>query len=242
MRLIPAVVGVVLIAGCSSVNAADIRTSGFNTNIVVTVPERATHADVWVQLRSGTLTYVDLSDTDKLTSTAGGQTVDLRRHKSLGVITYLGRLDNPGGPGSEVVVGLQRDSENDPAPRSVVQLAEPVELLAPASGARHSRARDLAVRLTTPSDQQTSVEWDGACVSSGSLRLDPGQSEITIPRGSIKLQPPSTASTASPVATPADCQLTLTVTRRVDGQLDPAYKNGSIRAESRVTREFTSIP
>ncbi|WP_328992707.1 hypothetical protein OG394_00535 [Kribbella sp. NBC_01245] len=241
MRFIAAAAGLVLIAGCSSVDAADIRTSGFNTNIVVTVPERATHADVWVQLRSGTLTYVDLSDTDKLTSTAGGQTVDLRRHKSLGVITYLGRLDNPGGPGSEVVLGLQRDSENDPAPRSVVRLADPVGVLAPSAGARHSRARDLAVRLTTPSDQQTSIEWTGPCVSSGSLRLDPGQSDVTIPRGSFKVPPPATTSpTPSPL--PSSCKLTLTVTRSVDGQLDPAYKKGTIRAESVATREFTSIP
>lgn len=241
MRFIAAAVGLVLIAGCSSVDAADIRTSGFTTDILVSVPERATSADVSVTLRSGTLTYVDLSDTDKLSAAAAGQTVDLRRHKSLGVITYRGRLDNPGGPGSEVVVGLQRDSENDPAPRSAVRLADPVELLAPSSGARHSRSRDLAVHLTTPSDQRTSVEWDGTCVSSGSLRLDPGQADITIARASIKVPPPSTTS-PSPSAVPSSCQLTLTVTRRVDGQLDPAYKKGSIRAESRAIREFTSIP
>ena len=70
------------------------------------------------------------------------------------------------------------------------------------------------------------------------LQLEPGRTSATIARGSIK---PSITS-ATPKAQSSTCQIDLTVTRRVEGTLDKAFKDGSIAAETQSVRRVGSAP
>lgn len=62
---------------------------------------------------------------------------------------------------------------------------------------------------------------------------------MTIGGGTIKRATPEPAATPE---TPDSCQVGLSVTRVLEGELDPAFKGGAIRAESTSSRQITSVP
>ena len=235
---------VIVLTGCSTVDSADVRTSGLTGNVVASVPEGASYTDVDASLTVGTLTFVQLGDGEKLTASGGGKSVTLKRQKISGATSYRGRLAGVKDAGTEIVIDLQRDGDNTSAPRSAVRLPETVRLEAPAAGARFSRARDdIRVRIASaPSKLPALLTWAGPCIVAGSIDLEPGRTDVTISRGTLKPLTPASAGTTPPPASAATCQISLTVTRRSDGVLDPAFKNGSIRAESQSTRQVTSAP
>jgi hypothetical protein len=213
-------------------------------HLTVSVPEDGSAAAVSGSLRVGTLTFVELGDGENLTASGGGQTATLKRGRFGGSTGYRGQLDGVTKPGTEIVFALQRGGEDDSAPRSTVTLPEPVRLTAPAAATRYSRrSADIGVRFTDRSEAPAVLTWAGECIQAGSLELEPGRTEATISRGSIKpAGRSSTGTTTSPAASPDTCQIALTLTRRSDGTLDPAFKDGSIQAESQSTRQITSTP
>ncbi|MFC9693366.1 hypothetical protein ACFTSF_32755 [Kribbella sp. NPDC056951] len=242
MRLIAGVVAAgLIVTGCSTADSKDIRTSGIKAGLHVTVKDHEQRADVLATLRAGTLTFVKLNDGESISASGGGGSVKLERHKSLGVTNYSGRLDGTLNAGTEVTFDLQRNSENDPAPRSVVSLPERVLLTAPANGTTYSRRAAIPVRFeTVPTDQQTKVQWDGICVQQGEIQVPSGASSVVIPGGKITLVPPSTASPAGQSST--TCNVRITVIRTTTGSLDPAYKEGSVIGEAQSARDIVSTP
>ncbi|TCO32792.1 hypothetical protein EV652_104398 [Kribbella steppae] len=88
------------------------------------------------------------------------------------------------------------------------------------------------------SQQPSILTWAGECIQPGSLQLEPGRTSATIARGSIK----PAATTATPGGSSATCQIDLTPTRRIEGRLDKAFKDGSIAAESQSVRRIVSAP
>jgi len=227
-----------VLSGCSTVDSADIRTSGLTGNVVVSIPEGATSAAVSVSLTVGTLTFVELGRGEQLTATGGGKAVTLMRQNVAGATSYRGRLDGVHAAGTEIVVDLRREADNASAPRSSVRLPAAVTLTAPAAGARFSRARDdIRVRIGGgPSDAPAILTWAGDCIVAGSIELEPGRRDVTISRGTIKRATPPSPATSDE----STCRISLTLTRREEGQLDPAFKNGSIRAETQAVRQVTS--
>ena len=81
-----------LITGCSTVDSADLDTSGITANLLVTVPDGTTTAEVSATLRVGTMTYVELGGGEKLSASGGGHTATLKRGKLAGATSYTGRL------------------------------------------------------------------------------------------------------------------------------------------------------
>ena len=238
------IAAVIVLTGCSTVDSADIRTSGLTGNVVASVPEGASYTDVDVSLTVGTLAFVQLGSEEKLTASGGGKSVTLKRQKIAGSTSYRGRLDGVRDAGAEIVVDLQRDGDNTSAPRSAVRLPETVRLEAPAAGAGFSRARDdIRVRIASARSKLPAIlTWAGPCIVAGSIDLEPGRTDVTISRGTLKRLTPSSTGATPPPASAATCQIGLAVTRRSDGGLDPAFKNGSIRADSQSTRQVTSAP
>ena len=237
-----------LLTGCSTVDSADIRTSGMTAHLTVRMPENGSAAAVSGALQVGTLTFVELGDGETLTASGGGQTATLKRGRFGGSTSYRGQLDGVTKPGTEIVFALQRAGEDDSAPRSTVTLPEPVRLTAPAAGTSYSRrSADIGVRFTDRSEAPAVLSWAGKCIETGSLQLEPGRTEATISRGSIKPKPTSPSRGSSPgpstsAGAEESCQITLTLTRRVEGTLDEAFKDGSVVAESQSTRQLTSTP
>jgi len=239
VKRIAALAVVLTLIGCSTVESKDIRTSGITANLLVTLPENADKADVNASLRVGRLTFVELGASEEITAAGGGRTAELDHHRAAGVTNYSNRLDGVTTAGTEITFSLKRDGDNESAPTSTVVLPERVRLISPAAGTTYSRRTDLAVRIESkPSQQPSILTWAGECIQPGSLDIEPGRMSVTIARGSIK---PS-ATTATPRGSSSSCQVDLTLTRRVEGTLDKAFKDGSIVAESRSVRRVVSAP
>jgi hypothetical protein len=240
VKRIAALAIVLVLTGCSTVDSKDIRTSGITADLLVTLPEDTDAADVSASLRVGTLTFVELGDGEEVTAAGGGKTVELKHRRSAGATSYWSRLDGVVAPGTEITFDLKRSGDDSSAPKSTVVLPARVRLVAPAAGTTYSRRRDIAVRFTSePSEAGAILGWAGECVEAGSLRLEPGRTAVTIPAGSIKPATSSPSPGAKPLTT---CPIDLTLTRRVEGTLDPAFKNGSVAAETQSTRRITSAP
>jgi hypothetical protein len=239
VKRIAALAVVLTLTGCSTVESKDIRTSGMTANLLVTLPENADKADLNASLRVGTLTFVELGAGEDITATGGGQTAKLNHHRAAGVTNYSNGLAGVTTAGTEITFSLKRDSDNASAPTSTVVLPERVRLVAPAAGTTYSRRADLAVRIDSePSQQPSILTWAGECIQPGSLQLEPGRTSATIARGSIR----PAATTATPRGSSSSCQIDLTLTRRVEGTLDKAFKDGSIAAESQSVRRIVSAP
>ncbi|HEY3560403.1 MAG TPA: hypothetical protein VGL05_23220 [Kribbella sp.] len=231
---------VLILAGCSTVQSKDIRTSGITATYVVTLPETTDVAAVSASYRVGTLTFVELGDGESVTSSGGGKDVKLKRHKAAGVTDYDGQLDGVVAAGTEITFDLTRGDGNDSAPRSTVNLPERVKLTAPRTGTTYSRRAALPVRFESgPSDLPALVSWAGDCVQPGSLQLEPGRTSVSIPPGSIR---PVTGTPTPGVKPSATCAVSVSLTRRTDGTLDKAFKDGSVTAQSESTRQITSAP
>ncbi|MEU4291188.1 hypothetical protein AB0E63_23430 [Kribbella sp. NPDC026596] len=239
MKRIAALAVVLVLTGCSTVESKDIRTSGITANLVVTLPEGTDAADVSASLRVGTLTFVELGDGEEISASGGGKDAVLRHHRAAGVTSYSNRLDGVVAAGTEITFGLKRGGADGSAPTSTVGLPERVRLVAPAAGTSYSRRRDIAVRFESEPSQLPSVlTWAGECVQEGSLQLEPGRTSATIARGSIK----QVTTTPTPGKDVSRCQVRLTLTRRTEGKLDSAFKDGTVTAESQSAREISSVP
>ncbi|GAA3126755.1 hypothetical protein JOF29_002641 [Kribbella aluminosa] len=231
---------VLVLAGCSTVQSKDVRTSGISATYVVTVPETTQVADVSASYRVGTLTFIELGDGESVTSSGGGKDVKLKHHKPAGVTDYDGQLDGAVAAGTEITFDLTRGSADDSAPKSTVKLPERVKLTAPVTGTTYSRRAALAVRFDSrPSDLPSLVTWAGSCVQTGSVHLEPGRTSVSITPGSIR---PVTVTPTPGVKPATTCPVDITLTRRTEGTLDKAFKDGSITAETQSTRQITSTP
>jgi hypothetical protein len=240
VKRIAALAVVLAVTGCSTVESKDIRTSGMTANLTVTLPENADEANVSASLRVGTLTFVELGGGEEITAAGGGQTAKLDHHRAAGVTEYRNRLEGVTKAGTEITFSLERDGDNASAPTSTVVLPERVRLVAPTAGTTYSRRTSIAVRFDSePSRLPSILTWAGECIQPGSLELEPGRTSATIARGSIK---PAATTTATPKASTTTCQIDLTVTRRVEGTLDKAFKDGSIAAETQSVRRVVSAP
>ncbi|WP_410793343.1 hypothetical protein [Kribbella sp. C-35] len=240
MKRIAALALIVVLAGCSTVESKDIRTSGITANYVVTLPETADVASVSASYRVGTLTFVELGDGESVTSSGGGKDVKLKHHRSAGVTDYDGQLDGVVDAGTEITFNLTRGKDDDSAPRSTVKLPERVQLTAPLAGTTYSRRAAIPVRFNShPSEQQSILTWAGDCIQTGSLELEPGRTSVSIPAGSIR---PVTGTPTPGVKPATTCPVDITLTRRTEGTLDKAFKDGHITAESQSVRRITSAP
>jgi len=239
VKRIAALAVVVVLTGCSTVDSKDIRTSGITANLVVTLPESTDEADVSASLRVGTLTFVELGDGEEITASGGGKSAELKHHRAAGVTDYTSRLDGVVDPGTEITFGLKRGGNDESAPRSTVKLPERVRLTAPLAGTTYSRRTAIAVKFDSdPSELPSILTWAGECIQTGGLQLEPGRTSLAIPRGSIK----PTAATPTPGRASSTCPVDLTLTRRTEGTLDQAFKDGSVTAESQSVRRIVSAP
>lgn len=223
---------VLALAGCSTVASSDLRTSGMTARIFVTATDSG--ISVGTDLTAGGTTSVELRPGDSLVARSSGRQQTLQETTVLGLHSYAAVLPTTTAPGTEVAVDLLRS--HDAAAGSSVQLPGRVGLRAPASGASVSRGHDLPVRVA-PGPGAIRVDWQGSCVSGGEVRFEEGQ-PIVLPAGSIQQ-----ASPPSPGATVPDrCEVTLTVSRVLEGRLASAYKGGFIEGVRTQAVLVRSVP
>jgi hypothetical protein len=231
MRLLGVLVGLALVVtGCSTVDSADIRTSGMTADLLVKLPENAVAVDVTASFRVGNLTYVELGSGENVSVSAGGQTEELHRGKFAGATSYTGQLGVSRG---ELTFALKREGDNTSAPSSTIALPEPVHLSQPFGGAKLSRRK--AVQVTLASGPAQTLTWSGPCIQTGSLEIEAGRSSATVAAGAILAATPASAGSDT-------CQVELLLSRHTTGKLDGAFKDGSVVAVAQSTHQVVSAP
>lgn len=220
------------LVACSTVDSADLRTSGISASIVVASGSGG--PNVRVGLSAGGLTTVKLEGDDSLTASSGGKSVTLDNSRFLGVDNYSAHIVGSTAPGTRVVVTLERG--DDQSTRSSVELPGPIKVVSPINQARWSRKRDLVIGVNHASGS-IRVNWTGSCVLDGTtgLSFDEGR-PIVIPGSQLSLVEQTGQKQ------PKRCLVTFIVTRIVRGQLGDAFKNGQITGERSTSVVVRSAP
>jgi len=225
----------VLITGCATVDSADLRTSGISAHVVVRADRSG--STVVVDMTAGGLTSIELTGEDSLTARSGTIEAPFDESTMLGHHEYTAQLPGVTHPGTEVTVVLQRGPD-DTTVSSTVLLPPGLQVVAPPQASTASRRRDLLIQ-TNHADGRIRVSWEGSCVAP-SQRDYADDSAIVVPAGALVRPEPIAGATEPPL--PADCLVTLTVTRIADGSLGDGYDDGSITAERGATVVISSRP
>ena len=230
--------GVVLIAGCTSLQSSNLKTSGMSAYLrVIGDGTGQTNASAQFNVDNNATDFVDLSSGDSAVAQAGGQTQTMSRNDVLGAITYQSTFSGLDAEGTQYTIALNRASDVS-APSSTVSMPHPFNITAPTSSASFSRTKDAITVTYDNSGSSDQLSWssNGNCV--GGLpggTVSPDSGSFTIPKGTIVSTDASQASQT--------CQVTLSLTRVRQGQLDSHYgSGGSIAAEHVRTVTFTSTP
>lgn len=218
------------LAACSTVDSADLRTSGINAHI--RVDARSADSEVSVSLSAGGLTSVELSDGDELSVTGSDDSATFDHHSLLGKHGYTATLDGVAEPGEEVVVALKRDG--DPSTSSRVTLPEPIEASGPRRG---SRGQDLLLEVND-APGAIRVSWEGGCVAPGAdEEYDEGE-PLIVAAGTLQ----EYQAEAGQPKPPKRCLVTFTVSRVRTGSLDDEFKGGTIEAVRSTSVVVRSVP
>jgi len=227
-----AVLGVA--AGCTSVQSANIRTAGMSADMTV-LDDGSGTTHVRMQLNDGA-NSIDLSNGDRLTASGGGSSIGMGRNDVVGDVYYTADFTNADAENTSFTVSFTRASDTS-APNSVVTLPKPFNITAPPAGMSFSRATD-DIKVTYDTTGTTDgMDWqiNGPCVNGGNGTVTGDTGSFTILHTSL---PPSDMSEAS-----MTCTVTVTLTRKRTGMVDPAYgQGGSATATQQRTVMFTSKP
>jgi len=228
----------VVVAACTSVQSSNLKTAGMSADLrVIGDGTGQTTASAAFNVDNNPTDFVDLSSGDSAVATAGAQTETMSRNDTLGDISYQATFTGLDAEGTPYTIALNRTSDVS-APSSTVTMPQPFAITTPTSGASFSRAMsDIAVTYTNPgSTDQFSWSAQGTCINGQpSAVISPDNGSFTIAKGTIM---PASAAESS-----MSCQVTLSLARVRQGQLDSHYgSGGSIAAEALRQLTFTSTP
>jgi hypothetical protein len=239
MRLLgPSLLACAALAGCQSVDSADIATRGLYADLAVEATGDG-QSGVSAELRVGgdlSNVCVDLSGGDRLVASAGTASRTMTRHQDLlGRIGYEAILPTD-AEGTEVRVAFQRPPDlGESAPDSAATLPAGFAITAPAPGTSHSRGAALTVAWQPARPDRMWLEVSGFCIAPELLEVPPGATSVTVGASQLRAfdRPP-----------PGDsCDVELVLVRAREGYVDPAYgKGGSFQARQVRSLSIVSTP
>lgn len=207
---------------CTTTPSSEFNTTGLNPEISVTATGDG-RTEVTVRLKHGIGEYIELVDGDRLEATAGAQTLELANHSALGATWYTAEFASD-TPGTTFTISLLRTAEED-APDSHATLPAPVVPSSPVDGSVYSWS-DPTITIDWEPAEPVEVEVSGTCIRS--YEADNPSAPLTI---------------EVPALVPDDmkkesCDVTVTIRRCNEGELDPAFDAGEIRACQERTVQF----
>jgi hypothetical protein len=239
MRRTAALLPLLALAACESVDSEAIRTDAMYADITVETDGAGT-ATVGATLRVGgptSNTFVELAGGDRLSVKAGEQAVDLTEQSFWELHSYSADLPID-AEDTEYVIAFERSIDTS-APASSVTMPAPFDVVAPEGpegGDTFSREADAITITWDPAeggdDMVIEVESDCTVHETFALQGDPGT--VTLEPGDLMTWD-SMADTT--------CAAELHVLRMRAGQLDTAYgEGGTIRAVQRRVVEVRLAP
>lgn len=210
----------VLVSGCSTTDSADLTTHGIYADLGARSTGQGSTTVYATLYRDSpaTLDYVTLSGNDALVATNNGQDKTMSEAEFLNVVSHTATFATD-TPGEVFDIAFLRTVDSG-APLSTAVLPDAFTL-GPVGGPK-SRAADLAVSWA-PSGSGDHMSWQayGDCIeiAGGTFVGDTGSERIAA--GTLKKRQGDGIADS--------CQVTLTVSRTRDGDLDPGFgKGGSI--------------
>lgn len=234
-RFISSVVVIGAVAGCTSVNSSDVKTSGMSANMqVVADGTDATQVAMQLHVDNNITDLVNLTSGDTLVASTGSTSSPMSKNEFLGDIWYTASFPNATAESTSFTVAFNRASDVS-APSSVASLPGPFNITSPAASQTFSRTgQDITVAYDS-SGTQDAMSWqaNGTCIKlqTGSIQGDPGT--FTIAKGT--LLPADGSMTA------ASCQVTLAVIRSRAGTIDSHFGyGGSATGQQQRSFQFQS--
>lgn len=209
------------LAGCETIDSADVATSGIHAHMTVTA-DGTGRTRVRTELRTGgagSNTYLELAPGDRLYAFADTTEAAMReRTDPLSRIWYEAAFDTD-RDGLTFRVEFAR-ADHDDADESLVRLPPPFELTGPDSGtAYHFEEDPLPITWDGPSDDALDLEVRGLCIRPFTRTLPSDTGRHLLPPGTLTPRPEWSGDA---------CTLELTLTRRREGALDPGFHSGRI--------------
>lgn len=199
---------------CTTSPSSEFNTAGLYPEIAVTA-EGQGRTEVTVRLKHGIGEYVELVDGDRLEATAGGQTLALANHSALGATWYAAEFASD-TPGTAFTITLLRTEEED-APDSHATLPSPVAPSSPVDGSVVAWS-DPTITINWESAEPVEVAVEGSCIRNY---------EAESPSAPLMIEVPALLPDDMKKGT---CDVTVTIRRCNEGELDPAFDKGEIRA------------
>jgi hypothetical protein len=226
-----AICSAMALAACAKTDSEDLLTHGMSAELEARATGDGTtlvSATLFVGDPSD-LNFVELQGDDDLIAENSGQQMEMGE-SSLGNIVSYSAVFTTDEEGDEFVVDFERSLDAG-APDSSVTL--PAKYTVDAVDTAQSRAADLVLSWDEPSDDDMAWRADGSCIELAGAPIDANATDLTI-----------SASTLVAVAgADPSCQVTITLTRQREGDLDPGYGHGgSILGTQIRTVVFTSNP
>lgn len=221
------------LTACTTTESDNILTRGMYASIEATADGDGT-TTVSASLFLGPpsdLIFIDLVAGDQLIAHHGGQSKNMTEIIILNIVSHTATF---AGDDEDAEFDIEFRRDVDPgAPSSLVTLPAPFTLgIVPPSV---SRGADFGVNWTGSSPDPMRWSANGSCIqaASGTIAGDPGS--VTMPAGTFRKAPGMNI--------PDSCEVTVTVTRERDGDVDRAFGEGGT-ATGIQTRSvtFTSTP
>jgi hypothetical protein len=238
-------VGALCVASCQSVSSEDVRTAGIYAELDLSNTQSDQVTAAATLLTGGRLSNTSLSLTgnDRLVVYVG-DTPHVMVGRS-GTVAY------PSGytvtfrhpdVDTQVRIAFERGSQDVSAASSQVLLRRHFTMTPPPQS-EYSRANDTLQVTWAPSDSTQRISWilSGDCIVQQFADSVPNTGAVQFPPGTLTKRRPQDYPTG-PATINDQCPAVLEVAQRDDGQLDPAFGGGFIRASQLQVATFSSVP
>ena len=202
-------------AACRTMDSGDLKTRGIVADLTVESNGSSTAVKAVLKTQSA-LTYVNLTEGDRISVSYRGREVSLRESNLAGAYRYTASL--PAGLGGEEVTFILLRPADESAPDSSCRLPEEFAFsgrLSPFSRSKDDLTVSWSGGGLNPAELAT-VEFSGVCFHTFLKALPDNPGTYTL--GAGKLKDRTTVG--------QDCSVSVKVTVARTGKLDPAFGGG----------------
>lgn len=211
---------------CETVDSSGVKTSGLYADLEAEATgDGRTRLKASLKLGQGSLTFLELAEGDTLIASSGGTDRTMSRTSLFGATWY--QADFSGDAADTAFnIALQRTADTS-APSSTVTLPPPFTVAAASTEASRSGGLLRVTWQPTGTGNGPRLSASGSCIES--------LSEIALDDTGVVDLPPFRARQDENNTT---CPVTITLERRREGSVDPAYGKGGAFV-AKVSRKLT---
>ena len=210
---------------CAEVKSSAINTDGMYANFDLYVEGSLVKASASFKVGDAiSNTYIELDPADTVSASNTTESMALTHAELFNAHVYNG-VFTVTEPDAEYTFALNRENETS-APNSTVSLPMGIQITTPSNNSTYSLSSGSAIEIKweNRTEDLINVEMSGDCVNYFSTGEITDSAAFTIVGSDITPDEPI-----------GGCDATITVERLRQGNIDPAYEDGSVKARQTVT-------